>query len=138
MQIRKAVSLGYLMFGIFFICIWQSEAANQFLIAPPETWVNVQNITASYSATNSSDKGVRFILIDNQVNVPLKEHYRRLVKKIISEGGVQDNGQLNLNYDPSYEELIIHNVYIRRGTNILNRLQQDKIKIIQQERDLDM
>jgi len=70
--------------------------------------------------------------------VAANERYRRVVKEVLTAAGVQDDGQLNLDFDPSYEQLVIHDVVIRRGTNVLDRLQPDKIKVIQQERDLDM
>ena len=46
--------------------------------------------------------------------------------------------KISLDFDPSYQHMVIHDVSIHRGTNILNCLQPEKIKVIQQERDLDM
>lgn len=129
-----------LQYLIFFLslsaCSSRAETTDSFSIAPPAAWVEVQrNLNPE---TNSSDENVRYVLLDDQVNVSREEHYHRIVEEPVNANGVQDCVQLSLDYDPSYEHLIIHDIVIRRGTNILNRLEQDKIKVIQQERDLDM
>lgn len=125
-----------IFFLIAFAWNFSGNAADSFSIAPPAAWVNVQ--TQLDSATNAGDENVRYILIDYQANVPRHEHYRRIVEEAENANGVQDCVQLSIDYDPSYQHLVIHTICIRRGTNILNRLEPDKIKVIQQEKDLDM
>jgi hypothetical protein len=118
---------------------WAGKAADSFSIAPPEQWVNVQNLAPDLnSPTNAADGNLQYILIDDQVNVSRNEHYHRIVEEPVNANGVQDCVQLSMDFDPSYEHLVIHDIVIHRGTNILNRLDAGKIKLIQQERDLDM
>jgi transglutaminase-like putative cysteine protease len=138
MQNGKAARLPqYLIFFlILFAWNFSGNAADSFSVAPPASWVNVQ--TGLNPATNSTDENVRYVFLNDQVNASANEHYHRVVEEPVNADGVQDCVQLNLDYDPSYEHLIIHDIVIRRGTNILNRLDPDKIKIIQQEQDLDM
>lgn len=100
--------------------------------------MDVKKVAAGPEDTNSTDENVRFILLDDQVNVLQSEHYHRVVKEVANANGVQDCVQLSLDYDPSYQHLVIHDISIHRGTNVLNCLQPEKIKVIQQERDLDM
>jgi len=114
-------------------------AADSFSVAPPPSWVEVQPIVPGRNpTTRSPDEDVRIILLDDQVNVPRNEHYHRLIKEVVNANGVADSVQLSFDFDPSYQQLTLHNIFLRRGTNILNRLQPEKIKVIQQERDLDM
>ena len=114
------------------------DTPDSFSVAPSASWVNVlESIPGLSPAINRPDEGVRFILLDDQVNVSQDEYYHRIVKKITNVNGVQDSVQLNFNFDPSYQRLTIHHVLIHRGTNTVNQLQPEKIKVIQQERDLD-
>lgn len=107
-------------------------------IAPPPAWVDIiRTFSEPKPVTNELSEGVVFILLDNQVNVVRDEHYHRVIKDLISESGVQHGAQLNLHFDPSYQELIIHRITVQRGSNTLDRLQPEKIKVIQQERDLE-
>jgi hypothetical protein len=134
---KAALLPPYLIFFlILFAWNFSGNAADSFSIAPPAAWINVQsNLDIT---TNSTDENVRYILIDQQVNVPRHEHYHRIVEEAENANGVQDCVQLSIDYDPSYQHLVIHDISIRRGTNILNGLEPDKIKVIQQEKDLDM
>jgi len=114
-------------------------AADPFTIAPPASWVDIQkDVPVAGPAAAHTDENTRVILVDDQVNVAQSEHYHRMIKEVLTASGVQDEGQVNLDFDPSYQQLTIHDVFIRRGTNILERLDKDKIRVIQQERDLDM
>ncbi|MGZ5568967.1 MAG: DUF3857 domain-containing protein, partial [Limisphaerales bacterium] len=40
-------------------------------------------------------------------------------------------------FDPTYQELIIHSVWVIRGTNAVSQMDAKKFKLIQQEKDLD-
>lgn len=124
---------------VVFLVVCASKAADSFSLAPPEQWINVQSLATDLNpTTNAADGNLQYVLIDDQVNVSRNEHYRRIVEEPINANGVQDCVQLSIDFDPSYEHLVIHDIVIRRGTNILNRLDSGKIKLIQQERDLDM
>ena len=120
-------------------CAPVAHAADSFSIAPPAQWIDVQNIAADLNpTTNSADGNLQYILLDEQVNVSRNEHYHRVVEEPVNANGVQNCVQLSMDFDPSYEHLVIHDIVIHRGTNLLNRLDAGKIKLIQQEHDLDM
>ena len=115
------------------------QAADPFTVAPAAAWVDVRQAVASPNLPAvPTGENVRYLLLDDQVDVATTEHYRHVVKEVLNADGVQDEGQLNLDFDPSFQQLIIHDISIRRGTNRLNRLDPDKIKVIQQEKELDM
>jgi transglutaminase-like putative cysteine protease len=136
----KAASLPH--FLIFFLVllagILSGHAAGSFAIAPPAAWVKVQSLASLASSTNSSDENIKYVLLDDQVNVSSAEHYHRIVQQPVNANGVQDCVQISMDFDPSYQRLVIHDICIRRGTNVINRLEPEKIKVIQQEKDLDM
>src|SRR5215471_9638521 len=107
-------------------------------IGPASQWVNtLQNPERDKFSTNQWKGSISYALIDNQVNATTSEHYHRIVKDLINQDGVQSGTRLVFNFDPSYQQLTIHHVLVRRGSEVLNSLQQEKIKVIQQERDLE-
>lgn len=110
----------------------------QFAVAAPPTWVEPVPFTALADLpTNQVNDGIYFLLIDQQERVKEQTSFRRFVKKILSAKGVQSGAELSLNFDPSYEQLVLHTVRIWRDNRPLNRLEPAKIKILQRETDLD-
>lgn len=72
---------------------------------------------------------------EKQVNLAQEAVYHRVAIRILSEAGVQNNSEVSIEFDPSYEQLVIHSINIRRGKEIINRLDLSRIKTIQQETD---
>lgn len=107
------------------------------LIAKEPQWVTIN--TLDYKQ-NSLDKdaldGYVDICYEEQVSLEHKSTYNRLCKKLISQSGVQNASEVNISYDPLYQQLTIHNIFIIRNGEKLNRLDLSKIKIIQQEEEL--
>ncbi|HEY3862621.1 MAG TPA: alpha/beta fold hydrolase [Verrucomicrobiae bacterium] len=75
-------------------------------------------------------------LMDTQINVNKEETYFHVVKEITTEIGVQSGANLSFSWDPSYQELIVHQIFIQRGIERLDRLDPTRFKVIQQETDL--
>jgi len=107
-------------------------------VAPPGEWVKPNFFERALQfAPESAGENERWLLIETEINVPESATFCHRVKQICSYSGVQDGAQISIDFDPSYESLQLHWVRIWRGTNFLNRLDKDKIKTIQQERDLE-
>ncbi|MFZ1072120.1 MAG: DUF3857 domain-containing protein [Verrucomicrobiia bacterium] len=107
-------------------------------VAPPGNWVKPNFFDRELLNTPASDgENERWLLIETEINVPKSATFSHEVKQICSYDGVQGGAQISLDFDPDYESLQLHWVRIWRGTNFLNQLDRDKIKVIQQERDLD-
>src|SRR6185312_10514463 len=71
------------------------------------------------------------------INGATKERYMHCAKKFLSSGGVEANSRLSFDFDPTYQKLILHKIVIHRGNEILDELVPAKIRVIQQEKDLD-
>jgi transglutaminase-like putative cysteine protease len=107
-------------------------------VAPPGDWVKPNFFErALRNALVSAGENERWLLIETEINVPESATFCHRVQQICSYSGVQNGAQISLDFDPGYESLQLHWVRIWRGTNFLNCLDRDKIKIIQQERDLE-
>ncbi|MDB6125429.1 MAG: hypothetical protein JWQ71_4422 [Pedosphaera sp.] len=114
------------------------NGTNAFMIQDSGKWVKPVSEPADEPASSpSSNEGERYLLLDTQVHAGKDENYCHIVKKITSQNGVQNGASLSFNYDPTYQQLILHYIVIRRGDKTYDRLDADKIKVIQQEAELE-
>src|SRR5208283_4913403 len=101
---------------------------------PPGDWVKPNFFDRTLQgAPLPAGENERWLLIETEINVPESATFQHRAKQITSYAGVQNGAQISFDFDPGYESLQLHWVRIWRGTNFLNRLDRDKIKIIQQE-----
>ncbi|BDD06783.1 DUF3857 domain-containing protein [Aureibacter tunicatorum] len=70
---------------------------------------------------------VYYLLINSQYNISLSEYYFKSVLHIISEQGVQNYSRIDLEYDPSYQEIEWLEVSVIRNGKKLNKLDSDLI-----------
>src|SRR6266567_2925608 len=129
------LGLGFLFLAM--VCLAWGES-NTTRMASAPAWVLSTESPSSVSPTaEKTDPGVVWLLSDNQINVETKERYSRQCYQITSQEGVQRWAQIAFHYDPDYETLDFHFITVRRDGVTTDRLALDKIKTLQQERDLD-
>ncbi len=114
----------------------QASAGQSFNVKPQPSWVQTTEIPATAQAAGD-ESGSAYLLIDNQFRVggASTERYYRRVEKINSSAGLDDVSELQLEFEPSYEQLTIHHIRIIRGDRVIDALKPREIKIIQQEND---
>ena len=101
-------------------------------------WVRPVDWSATAPREQSEkSEGTRYLLDERQENPKRQEEFVRVLNLMENETGVQDSGSLSFQFDPSYQELILHQVQIHRMGQVLNRLDKSKIKTIQPEAGLD-
>ncbi|HST21960.1 MAG TPA: DUF3857 domain-containing protein [Blastocatellia bacterium] len=112
------------------------SAKTSYTIKSAPSWVESVSIPQpAQSASSDAD----YLLYDNQIRVSSSatERYSRQVKKVLSAAGLANAAQIQLGFEPSYEELVIHYIRIQRGEQIIDALRPREIKVIQQEDELD-
>jgi len=82
------------------------------------------------------ENGEYFILFDEQVNVQEKARYRKVIKKIVNESGVQSNSELSFSFSAAYQQIVFHEFNILRDGKKINKLNVSKIKVINDESSL--
>ena len=112
--------------------------ASTFHTGPMPPWVQPIIPESNAKGADEQDKGGEFLrLIDSQVNSGTQESFMHIVKQIVTEAGVQHGANLEFDWDPSYQELTVHQITIQRGQERIDRLDPAKFRIIQQETDLN-
>ena len=107
------------------------------LRAKEPLWVTINTIDYKQTSLDKeASDGYVDVSYEEQVSLEYKSTYTRGCKKLISQSGVQNGSEINVSYDPTYQELTFHTIFIIRNGEKLDRLDLSKIKIIQQEKEL--
>jgi hypothetical protein len=114
------------------------ETSNPTIVAPPGSWVkpNFFNQQASTALLESS-ADEHLLLLEQQINAQKDETFHHSVRQILTSAGVQNGATLTVNFNPSYQSLTWHWARIWRGTQHLDRLDTNQVKVVQQEKDMD-
>jgi len=83
--------------------------------------------------------GIYGILTDHQVRITdrgVVEYFRR-VRKVLSPTAVQNASEVSIDFDPSFQRLVLHDVVLVRGAKRVNQLDVANVRVIEKERDAD-
>ena len=97
-------------------------------------WVDTLGAEAGGSEGNVRS-GIDGLLEDHQVRVVganVDEYFRR-VRKVLTSAGVQSASALNIDFDPSYQRLVIHDVVLIREGKRIEELARDDVRIVEKE-----
>jgi hypothetical protein len=100
-------------------------------------WVKPVDIPAN--STISKDDiigGYYFTLIDAQSNLEKEAVFNHQVINVISYSGITNASQLSVTYDTSYQQLIIHHLFIWRKGEKIDRTKDLSIEILNKEDNL--
>ena len=131
--IKKFIIVGSLLF-----CITLQAQNKKIQIAQEPLWITINAVNYDDNQLDhEAEEGYIDLVYEKQVCLEQESIYYKKSIKIISEAGVQNSSEISIGFDPSYKSLIFHSIKIIRDKKSLNRLQTEKIKIIQQEAELD-
>ncbi|HEX2608294.1 MAG TPA: DUF3857 and transglutaminase domain-containing protein [Flavisolibacter sp.] len=107
-------------------------------IASEPSWISHPVI--DYKATQLDEEAEDgYVDLDYERQVSLSETttYYKIALKVLSDAGVQNSSEVSVNYDPDYEKLFFHTIRIIRDGQSINKLQANRFRIIQEEKDKD-
>jgi hypothetical protein len=87
--------------------------------------------------TRNIEDGVYNELIEEQVNVEEHATYNHIITQIVSESGVQNNSEISVSFNPSYERLDFHKIIVWRNNKPQTRLNVEAFKILAEEDELE-
>lgn len=118
-----------------------AAAKPSFTVQPPPAWAQTPAPPQATDGARSkeTESGVRFLLDDRQVRVSERgaECYYHLVEQVSTAAAVAKVSQLRLDFEPSYQSLVIHHISVLRAGQTINALRPSEVKVIQQEGELD-
>lgn len=106
--------------------------AREFSVAPTPAWTDRVEVPAEVALAKQNVRwGIYDILSDHQVRGAAR--YYRTVRKVLSPRGVSNASELTLDFDPTFEELVIHEITLVRGNQRIDALEPDAIRVIEKE-----
>jgi transglutaminase-like putative cysteine protease len=104
---------------------------------PEPAWVKVNTFDPAATApAKKMEEGYYYLLLDKQTNMASQQTYSRYVRKIVTDAGVQSCTRVSIDYNRSYEHIIIHSIRIIRDGQASNRLSMSKFKVIDSQGEL--
>jgi hypothetical protein len=112
----------------------RADDASQFDVRRAPAWIDTIKVDA-HAANSSARSGIDGLLEDHQVRVvgANVDEYFRHVRRVLTPAGVQSASQLDIDFDPSYQQLVLHDVALIRGGQRIEELARDEVRIIEKE-----
>ncbi|KAA1247471.1 DUF2569 family protein [Aquimarina sp. RZ0] len=106
-------------------------------IANTPDWVSsIENLNSDNNQNNDSS-GYYYHLIDQQINLDKQHYYYHYTVELINNEGIQQIPDINIDFDPTYQQLIFHKINIVRAGKPIIKLSMDQIKTVQREANME-
>ncbi|WP_394845602.1 DUF3857 domain-containing transglutaminase family protein [Pendulispora brunnea] len=134
-----ALLLGTALFEVSPAARAAANAEGAVPVAKVPSWViPAERAPHAPSKDAAEQGGVIDETIDDQYRVASSvEHYMHRVKRIVSAAGVDEVGQMQIEFDPSYEHLTLHRVSIVRAGTSIDALTTATVRVTDVEREAD-
>lgn len=130
------VFIVFLLSTIFAVQVY--GIPDSVVIAPVPDWIAQIKPDASTKDTSyDSEGGIQDLLLHTEVKSDQEETFVHVAYRILSDAGVQNASDVYIPYDPAYQTLSIHKIGIIRADKFEDRLDMDRMKVIQREKDLE-
>ncbi|MBK7146074.1 MAG: DUF3857 domain-containing protein [Xanthomonadales bacterium] len=83
--------------------------------------------------------GTHYLLADYQVDLALEGRsiYRHFAARAITDEGVAALGSIEIDFDPSFQELTLHTLRLTRGDQVISQRDRAAVRILQRETNLE-
>lgn len=120
----------------FFVCFFiapSSVAQPQIYTSAKPAWLREITKRPVVPDFDEISLGYYFEKFDYQINVKEQTRYVQNIKVLIDNSGAENAGQINIDFDPQYQKLYIHEVKIIRGDETIDQLNLANFKVIASE-----
>ncbi|WP_395699412.1 DUF3857 domain-containing protein [Aquabacterium sp.] len=113
-----------------------ADAAAGFQIAPVPDWVQPVPVDASIALPSAP---VQVLVIDHQTRLGPAgaQQFLRSVRQINEPSGLVEASQLQVSFDPQYQQLVLHQVTVWRGDQRIDKLERRHVRLYQRETQLE-
>jgi transglutaminase-like putative cysteine protease len=129
-----ATLLGWLLRGEF------ARAAEDYSIGAPPAWVRPVAVpTDRLGAIEPVSGGIHYLLSDNQLRVDDvgTTSFVHAAYEIANKAGLDNWSDLSIDFDPSFQHVVLNEVVLLRGDRRIDELKAARIQIYQRETNLD-
>ncbi len=86
-------------------------------------------------AKEAISDGLYYDLFDLQTNLTCNTDYTHFIRTIVNQSGVQNGSEVSVTFSPEFQQVVFHKIAILRDGAVLDRLQPQNIKVVQEESD---
>jgi hypothetical protein len=114
-------------------------AANaRITIGPPPSWVrDTTRLDTMAIASPAATTDYYYIMLNYQENVAAHQLFRHSEIKLLSPDGVEQESDVSVAFDPSYQKVIFHTLSVLRNGVRINKLRRGCIRVVQREENMD-
>lgn len=126
------------IFLLFVAAVAYAGPTPSFVLADDPGWArDFPVINRSEPREPRSAPSSEWLLRDDQIRVddPVVSYSRRVLR-LNSIAGVQNWQEIEIDFDPTFQRLVLHHVRIRRANETTDALRPDEVRVIQRETDL--
>ncbi len=130
-------NLIFVLSALFLSNAIYGQSGNKVSIASASDWVKHFDPKLEAQPEEGQIEGTYYLLIDKQINIVESERYFRSAYRIMTIDGLQQEADLTVDFDPTYERLVFHQAAIIRNGERINQLHPVAIKVVQREQQMD-
>lgn len=123
---------------LFPAALW-AKSYGEYDVAPAPRWIDTLQPEYGFVVPPKLARyGIYDILSDHQVRVArdgATTQYFRRVRRALTSAGVQNASQLDIDFDPSFQRLVLHEVVVVRDGRRSPALDPENIRVIEKEDD---
>ena len=101
------------------------------------SWVNYVDIPALENHASDNEISQHYLLCDTQVRADTNEQFQRYALHVFNQRSIQEDSQIEISFDPSYEELKINELCIYRNGQKIDKRFSSSIEVFQRELELE-
>lgn len=105
-------------------------------IKPCSNWVKSTPLKSFDSLEISQTNPDSYLLLDFQIEADEKEQYYNVIRHLSSSAAIQENSVVTLEFDPSYESIILHKLGVFRKNVYIDKIDTARMEFVQQEKNI--
>lgn len=106
------------------------------IVRPCSSWVKIVSLKEGSDLKLSKEHFDAYLLIDHQIEADQKEEFYHAARHLSSPGSVQENSLIDIEFDPSYESINLHNLGVYRNHSYIDKIDTARMEVIQQEKNI--
>lgn len=126
----------FALLPLFFLAAFAVHAQPSVKIRPAPDWILAIDYPQSPKDTVGAG-GFYYLLSEWQEHAEKQQAYFRIAVKVLTPKGLSTASSVQINFDPSYQQLFFHKLIIRRGGRDINILPKAKFEILRREENMD-
>jgi transglutaminase-like putative cysteine protease len=134
-------SLFIFSFSLFYVATSSANDRDGINIEAAPDWVLHREMTTLDNfPIDEISNGIFYQMVDDQIQVAKsgeKTAHARYVETVVNKTGLDSNSQINIDFDPSYQKLVLNSLFLVRDGQQIDKLSSAKISIFNRETELE-